>query len=123
MNIKYTDAFITIATTKFKESVDFYSQLLNLNPKPYLPDTYAEFQLKTLKLVIFKPKNSNIREFNRSAKSGLSICLEVVDLDKAIGILTNMGYPSPGNIMVASHGREIYAYDPTGNRLILYQKI
>ncbi|MGL4502923.1 MAG: glyoxalase, partial [Planktothrix sp.] len=26
-----------------------------------------------------------------------------------------------GEIITAAHGREIYAYDPMGNRLILYQ--
>ncbi|EDX77907.1 hypothetical protein MC7420_7645 [Coleofasciculus chthonoplastes PCC 7420] len=35
--------------------------------------------------------------------------------------MSNMGYPPPGEIIVASHGREIYAYDPNGNRLILHQ--
>jgi hypothetical protein len=32
-----------------------------------------------------------------------------------------LGYPPPGEIITASHGREIYTYDPAGNRLILHQ--
>lgn len=123
MNLKYTEAFITIATTKINQTVEFYHQFLQLNPEPYIPNTYAEFNLKTLKLAIFKPKESNMIEFDRSIGSGLSICLEVVDLDYAIASLTDLGYPPPGKIIIASHGKEIYAYDPTGNRLILHQGI
>ena len=122
MNIDYVDAFITIATTKINKTVEFYRQFLQLNPKPYIPNVYAEFQLKNLKLAIFKPKDTNINEFNNSQGSGFSICLEVIDLENTIATLTAMGYPPPGKIITASHGREIYAYDPTGNRLILHQK-
>ena len=122
MNIDYVDAFITIATTKINKTVEFYRQFLQLNPEPYIPNVYAEFQLKNLKLAIFKPKKTNITEFNNSQGSGFSICLEVLDLENAIATLTAMGYPPPGKIITASHGQEIYAYDPTGNRLILHQK-
>ncbi len=122
MNIKYTDAFITIATIDINKTVEFYRQLLKLNPEPYIPNAYAEFRLEKLKLAIFNPKESNVIEFNNSKGSGLSICLEVVDLSKAIATLTAMGYPPPGEIITASHGREIYAYDPNGNRLILHQQ-
>ena len=122
MNLNYTDAFITIATTDINKTVEFYRQILELNPAPYVPNAYAEFRLEKLKLAIFNPKESNVIEFNNSRGSGLSICLEVVDLSKAIATLTAMGYPPPGEIITASHGREIYAYDPTGNRLILHQQ-
>ena len=43
------------------------------------------------------------------------------NLEQAIACLTNLGYTPPGEIIEASHGREIYAYDPAGNRLILHQ--
>jgi hypothetical protein len=56
-----------------------------------------------------------------SAQSGMSLCLEVEDLENAIAHLTALGYPPPGQIIIATHGREIYAYDPAGNRLILHQ--
>jgi len=42
-------------------------------------------------------------------------------LKEAIAYLTSLGYPPPGEITTASHGREIYAYDPMNNRLILHQ--
>jgi hypothetical protein len=51
----------------------------------------------------------------------MSLCLEVSDLEDAIAHITALGFPPPGEILTASHGREIYAYDPDGNRLILHQ--
>ncbi|MBA2747243.1 MAG: hypothetical protein H0U45_00545 [Tatlockia sp.] len=51
----------------------------------------------------------------------MSLCLEVEDLASAIAYLINIGYPPPGEIVTASHGKEIYACDPDGNRLILHQ--
>jgi catechol 2,3-dioxygenase-like lactoylglutathione lyase family enzyme len=70
-------------------------------------------------------------EFSRTADSpeakiqnsprGMALCFEVEDLEGAIAHLTRLGYPPPGKIITASHGREIYAYDPEGNWLILHQ--
>ena len=122
MTINYTDAFLTIAAFDLEKIVEFYSQLLNQKPQPYIPNVYAEFNLKSLRLGIFKPKEDNETEFNNSPYSGMSICLEVENLETAIQHLTNMGYPPPGKIKTASHGKEIYAYDPMNNRLILHQK-
>jgi predicted enzyme related to lactoylglutathione lyase len=121
MTIKYTDAFITIATPDLEKAIAFYSQLLTQQPQPYIPNVYAEFSLTSWRLAIFKPKKDNEVEFSNSRYSGLSICLEVTDLSAAIKHLTEMGYPPPGEIKFASHGQEIYAYDPMNNRLILHQ--
>ena len=121
MTIRYTDASIAIATTDLEKAIAFYHQLLAQQPQPYIPNVYAEFNLKSLRLGIFKPKVDNQAEFSNSRHSGLSICLEVEDLEVAIEHLTNMGYPPSGDIKVASHGKEIYAYDPMNNRLILHQ--
>ena len=51
----------------------------------------------------------------------MSLCLEVEQLETAIEHLRCLGFPPLGEIVVASHGREIYAYDPAGNRLILHE--
>nr|WP_289501139.1 hypothetical protein [Gloeocapsopsis sp. IPPAS B-1203] len=51
----------------------------------------------------------------------MSLCLEVSDLENAVAHLTSLGYPPLGETLTASHGKEIYAYDPQGNRLILHQ--
>ena len=122
MALTYTRGYIAIAALDITKTVDFYSKLLQLKPEKYLPNVYAEFDYEQLRLAIFKPKIDNITEFNNSQGSGMSICLEVVFLANAIAFLTEIGYPPSGDIITASHGKEIYAYDPAGNRLILYQK-
>ncbi len=121
MPFRYTDAFVTLAAADAETLVRFYSKLLDRQPNPYIPNVYAEFQLSGLRLGIFKPKQNNLQEFENSAQSGMSLCLEVENLEDAIAHLTSMGYPPPGEITTASHGREIYAYDPADNRLILHQ--
>lgn len=117
----YNKAFITIASPEISILVEFYSQLLKQKPHTYIPNTYAEFNLLGLRLGIFQPKKESLGEFANSKDSNMSICLEVEDLAAALAHLTAMGYPPPGEIISASHGQEIYAYDPLGNRLILHQ--
>ena len=116
-----TGAFVTIASINFDQVIEFYTQFLELTPQPYIPDVYAEFAIAGLKLGIFCPKPSNYDEFKQPSQSGMSLCLEVVSLEDSIDKLTQLGYPPTGQITTASHGREIYAYDPDGNRLILHQ--
>ena len=115
----YKKAFITIAAVNLETVVDFYQQLFCKQPDVYVGNIYAEFQLTGLCLGIFKPKNQ--QEFANSAGSGMSICIEVEDLEVAIAHLAEIGVSIPDEIMTASHGKEIYIYDPAGNRLILHQ--
>ena len=119
----FTGAFVTIASINFEAVVGFYTQFLGIPPQPHLLDIYAEFSIAGLKLGIFCPKPSNYAEFQHPSQSGLSLCLEVVSLEDSIDKLAQLGYPPTGKITTASHGREIYAYDPDGNRLILHQSI
>lgn len=121
--ILYTDAFITLATFDIEILIDFYSHFLEEKPRNLIPNVYAEFQLSSLKLAIFKPKSSNESQFVAANRSKISLCLEVTDLEQAIAHLKFLGYPPPGNISTASHGREIYAYDPDGNRIILHESV
>ena len=123
MVFQCTTAFVTLASVNPEKSVLFYTRLLMQEPKPNVPNVYAEFQIPGLRLAIFKPKETNQSEFKNSVKSGMSLCLEVSDLAEAIAHLNAIGYPPPGNVLTASHGREIYAYDPDGNRLILHQSV
>lgn len=120
MNSNYFDVFVTISSNKIQLLVDFYSQLFHKQPTVYQPTVYAEFRLEKLRLGIFQPKAENQSEFE-NLNSAMSLCLEVEDLEQAIAHISEIGYPPSGKIVEASHGREIYAYDPTGNRLILYQ--
>ncbi|MGJ5630497.1 VOC family protein [Nostoc sp. CALU 1950] len=123
MGFQYTNALIAIASVNCDNLVNFYTKLLEQKPVPLIPNVYAEFNLVSMRLGIFKPKNTNESEFETmsNAKSKISLCLEVSNLEDAIAHLTALGYPPPGDISIASHGREIYAYDPDGNRLILHQ--
>ena len=119
--MQYNSIIITIATVNFDCILSFYTQLLAQEPKKLIPRIYAEFEIPGLKLGIFQPKPVNAAEFVTNSQSPLSLCLEVNNLESSISYLTSLGYPPPGIIYTASHGREIYAYDPDGNRLILHQ--
>ncbi|MEM9482785.1 MAG: glyoxalase [Cyanobacteria bacterium P01_F01_bin.116] len=114
------EAFVTLAAENLNALIEFYQALLDLEPYPYVPEHYAEFALPGLKLALFKPNANHNEEFIGSAAS-MSLCLEVRDLDVAIATLAHLGHTPPCPIIHASHGQEIYAYDPAGNRLILHQ--
>lgn len=116
-----TNALLTLATDNLEELVSFYTRILQQEPQPYIQSVYAEFQISGLRLGIFQPKLQAQAEFENIGKGRMSLCLEVRDLEGAIAHVTNIGYPPPGEIIIASHGREVYAYDPDGNRLILHQ--
>jgi hypothetical protein len=121
MVFRYTNALVTIASINCENLVNFYTKFLEQNPVILIPNVYIEFNLLGMRLGIFKPKNINESEFEAVAKNKISLCLEVSNLEDAIAHLTTLGYPPPGQVSIASHGREIYAYDPDGNRLILHQ--
>ncbi|AVH64887.1 glyoxalase [Nostoc sp. 'Peltigera membranacea cyanobiont' 213] len=121
MVFQYTNAFVTIASVNCENLVNFYTKFLEQKPVILIPNVYTEFNLLSMRLGIFKPKNTNESEFEAVTKSKISLCLEVSNLEDAIAHLTALGYPPPGDISIASHGREIYAYDPDGNRIILHQ--
>ncbi|MEH1899150.1 MAG: VOC family protein [Nostoc sp.] len=121
MVFQYTNAFVTIASVNCENLVNFYTKFLEQKPVILIPNVYTEFNLLGMRLSIFKPKNTNESEFEAVTKSKIGLCLEVSNLEDAIAHLTALGYPPPGNISIASHGREIYAYDPDGNRIILHQ--
>ncbi|MBW4473596.1 MAG: VOC family protein [Stenomitos rutilans HA7619-LM2] len=122
MPLHCTTALLTLATPHFASLTQFYSQLLNLQPAVLRPNIYAEFHLSGLKLGIFHPKATPHSPLpTPHSLTGLSLCLEVENLEAAIAHLAQLGYPPSGDIITASHGREIYAYDPDGNWLILHQ--
>jgi predicted enzyme related to lactoylglutathione lyase len=107
--------------------VAFYQGLFQQAPSVCQPG-YAEFTLPGLRLGIFRPKAAHQAEFQAKSQvekqggaGSISLCLEVAQLEAAIERLRSLGYPPTGEVVVASHGREIYAYDPAGNRLILHE--
>ena len=120
--MRYIEAFMAIASADFKKTVVFYEALLEQPPDALLAGKYAQWRLTGgLKLGVFSPKPEHRDEFAADQAGPISLCLEVDDLDAAIKSLTDLGYPPPEDIQTASHGRELYAYDPDGNRLILHQ--
>lgn len=121
MTFRLKASFVTLATPEFMPLVQFYEQLLRQPPQPYRANRYAEFQLPDLRLAIFKPQAQDQAEFQADSSGCMSLCLAVEDLENAIAHLKQLGYPPPGAIVSAAHGREIYAYDPVGNRLILFE--
>ena len=121
-SLNCTSALITLASERFEDLVAFYSALLEQGAEPYQRNRYAEFQLPGPRLAIFKPRPDQADRFNAPTSGAMSLCLEVVDLTAAIARLTDLGYPPPGPVLTASHGREVYACDPDGNRLILHQR-
>lgn len=116
--MKISRALTTIAASNLEQSVTFYEQLLSQRATAHISNVYAEFQINEIRLGIYKPRDA---ESLPPAHPAVSLCLEVEDLEDAIAHLTSLGYPPPGAILHPSHGREIYAYDPDGNRIILYQ--
>lgn len=125
MALHYQRAWMTLAPQHFSTSYDFYCQLLGQAPDRTLERAgrliYAEFHLTGLTLGLYEPQEP--QEPLSAAASTLSLCFQVENLEAAIEVLTDLGYPPPGPIMTPSHGREIYAFDPDGHRLILYQPL
>jgi hypothetical protein len=121
MPLKLSAALLTLAAANFDPLVQFYCQLLSQQPNRYIPNVYAEFQLPGLTLGIFRPKQPEQYEPTASCRSAMSLCLEVENLEAAIAHLYELGYSPPGPIVIASHGREIDAFDPNRNRLILHE--
>ncbi len=111
--------FVALAEPASGTLLPFYQRLFEQDPVVWQPG-YAEFDLPGLRLGIFQPQADQQAEFAGSAGS-ISLCLEVAQLEAAVERLRDLGYPPPGAIVTASHGREIYAYDPAGNRLILHE--
>lgn len=129
MALHTSDVFVTLVDPDGETLRRFYSLLFG-EPTVHIPQVYTEFQLPGLRLGIFKPQKNHAAEFSghplrylQSSAGGMSLCVEVVDLEKAIAQFVALGCPPPGEIIIASHGREIYAYDPLGNRLILHESL
>jgi predicted enzyme related to lactoylglutathione lyase len=114
MNLRCKAVFVALAEA-------FYQALFEQQPLVEIPQVYTEFQLPGVRLGLFSPKAAHRLEFDALSSGGMSLCFEVENLDAAIAHITRLGSPPPGNIRQASHGREIYAYDPCGNRLILHE--
>jgi hypothetical protein len=130
MILQCSTVFVALADPDGKTLVRFYTHLFDQEPILHRPGVYAEFQLPGLRLAIFKPTTGHRSEFEGQAGS-ISLCIEVEELEGAIAAIEkafisarlSADHLLPGEIMTASHGREVYAYDPLGNRLILHEAL
>lgn len=116
-----SELWVTIATENLEQLKAFYSSLLQIQGQGEIPGVYIEFVVGGLRLGLFQPRDR--QEFRSSTPGGISLCVEVNDIQEAIAHLNHLGYPPAGEIQTASHGQEIYIYDPDGNRLILHQNL
>lgn len=116
-----TQLFISLASVNLDQLTEFYRQLLGIQPSQIIPGKYSEFQLVGVRLALFTPKPDHASEFAKPDQSAFSLCINVENLENAIAHLQNIHYPHPLAINHASHGIEVYIYDPDGNRIILYQ--
>lgn len=116
-----SELWVTLATENLGALQEFYSRLLQTQAEREIPGVYAEFVVGGLRLGLFQPRDR--QEFRSSTPGAMSLCLEVEDIHQAIALLSKIGSPPPGSIQTASHGQEIYAYDPDGNRLIVHQNL
>jgi hypothetical protein len=123
VSLSHTALFVALADLDGHTLTRFYGALLGQDPAVNIPNVYAEFVLTGLRIGLFKPSNAHQAEFEASSSGSMSLCIEVEDLETAIAHLTTLGYPPPGPIQHTSHGREIYGYDPQGNRLILHEAV
>ncbi|NJM46152.1 MAG: VOC family protein [Alkalinema sp. RU_4_3] len=115
----YTQAFVTLAAPQWDRSIAFYSQLLAQEPEGLQTDRYGAFDLGGWKLAIYRPKLEE--QEPPAAYPTLSLCFQVPNLDETLVYLATLNMEDPGPIQQVSHGREVYLYDPDGNRIILYE--
>ncbi|NEQ96477.1 MAG: VOC family protein [Cyanothece sp. SIO2G6] len=124
-------AFVAIAVEQWDAMVQFYSHLLGQSPQSHRPNMYAEFSMGNIRIGLFQPKPAHQEEFANRRTAKMSLCLEVDNLEHSQHMI-DAAYcalspsiatvPTPyGEVAIASHGRECYAYDPDGNRLILHE--
>lgn len=125
MPVEFTEAFAAIGANDFPATVDFYRTLFAREPDERVRDVYVGFRLPGLHLGIFAPRAENRPDFANPSdlRGSLSLVLRVPDVDRARKKLEalNPARP-PGPIQPGSHGREFYAYDPEGNRLIVVER-
>ncbi|WP_165251030.1 VOC family protein [Paludisphaera soli] len=122
MAIEFDETFAAIGSEDFGRALAFYSAILGREPDERLGDGYAAFRLPGLRLGIFRPKRGGAADFANppGRRAGLNLVFRVASLDRALAEVEGAG-GSATSAFATSHGREAYAYDPDGNRLILVE--
>jgi predicted enzyme related to lactoylglutathione lyase len=117
----YQGVFVALADLDGQTLTNFYGALFEQLPTIVIPNVYTEFEVAGLRIGLFRPSTLAQPEFAAPSSGSLSLWIEVASLEQAIAHLTELGYPPQGSIQEADHGREVYIYDPQGNRLILHE--
>jgi predicted enzyme related to lactoylglutathione lyase len=119
----FSRSWLAIAVRSLTGSVQFYQTLLGDGAVFRQIGKYVEFDLGDLRLGLFEPKPEAAPEFDQRGHNPMSLCLAVADLDQTLTQLTAQFLlpDGPPEIVLASHGREVYLFDPDGNRIILYE--
>jgi catechol 2,3-dioxygenase-like lactoylglutathione lyase family enzyme len=119
MDFVITRSLVTIAAIDWAATLSFYQDLLQQAPPALQPDRYAEFQLTDCRIALYAPRATETPI--PQPYPSLSLCLHVQSLEGAIVQLQSRNITIPEGIQHSGHGREIYIYDPNGNRIILYE--
>jgi predicted enzyme related to lactoylglutathione lyase len=125
MTVPCTEVFAAIGANDYSATVDFYRRLFGREPDERSRDIYVAFHLPGLHLGIFEPRASNRPEFLNPADghSSLNLVLRVPHVEQARTELAALNpVRPPGPIQPTNYGREFYAYDPEGNRLIVVER-
>ena len=123
IGVGVVEATAAIGAEDFSRSVAFYTALLGREPDHRIGDGHAEFRLPGLRLEIFRPRAGGADDFRNppGRRFGLGLVFRVSDLSRAVAEVERLG-GAAAPAFDASHGRECYAYDPDGNRLILVER-
>ncbi|MBD2080309.1 VOC family protein [Leptolyngbya sp. FACHB-17] len=114
-------AWVTIAAVEFDRSVQFYRHLFQQEPSLLTPAKYAEFEAFGIRLGIYRPTTEESPEKAPiTLFPAVSLCVQIENLESTIAHLDQVD-AFVGEVRSVSHGREAYAYDPDGNRIILYE--
>jgi len=104
----------------WKESVEFYKELLQL-PITFSTDWFVEFSLnKISRLSIADERRASVKS---SQGKGITISLEVDNIEKALCAAQNKKM-NPTEIKTHAWNAKIFfLFDPEGNRLEIWQPI
>ncbi|WP_338461102.1 VOC family protein [Synechococcus elongatus IITB7] len=111
---------MTLAVQNLVVMQAFYTALLGSDPQVVWADRYAGFQIHGQRLGLFRPRREECDRW-RSAQGAWSLCLYVPDLEAACQTVLAAGGQIESAAIAETYGRECYARDPEGNRLLLCQ--
>lgn len=104
----------------WEKSVEFYKELLEL-PVTFSTDWFVEFSLNEMsRLSVADERRASVKS---SKGKGITISLEVDDIEKAF-LATQNKELNPTEIKThAWNAKMFYLFDPEGNRLEIWQSV